>query len=84
MSRLTRDGMAKSVSRDQILRREQGQGKKHFSCLADHKQDWQPYPVGPYSAICDDHTYIVSSARRSHDDYDDWLALYPVSRRVDA
>ena len=20
--------------------------------------DWQPYPVDPYSAICDDHTYI--------------------------
>ena len=25
---------------------------------ADHEQDWQPYPVDPYSAICDDHTYI--------------------------
>ena len=22
---------------------------------ADHKQDWQPYPVDPYSAICDDY-----------------------------
>ena len=26
-------------------------------CSADHEQDWQPYPVDPYSAICDDHTY---------------------------
>jgi hypothetical protein len=23
---------------------------------ADHEQDWQPYPVDPYSAICDGHT----------------------------
>ena len=35
-----------------------GQGNVHFSCSADHEQDWQPYPVDPYSAICDDHTYI--------------------------
>ena len=30
----------------------------HFPRSADHEQDWQPYPVDPYSAICDDHTYI--------------------------
>ena len=30
----------------------------HFPSSADHEQDWQPYPVDPYSAICDDHTYI--------------------------
>ena len=29
-----------------------------FPCSADHEQDWQPYPVDPYSAICDDHAYI--------------------------
>ena len=57
MSRLTRDGMAEPVSRDQILRHARGQGNIHFSCSADHEQDWQPYPVDPYSAICDDHTY---------------------------
>ena len=51
MSRLTRDGTAEPVSRDQILRHARG-------CSADHEQDWQPYPVDPYSAICDDHTYI--------------------------
>ena len=28
----------------------------HFS--ADHEQDWQPYPVDPYSAKCDDDIYI--------------------------
>ena len=50
MSRLTRDGTAKPVSRDQILRRVRGQGNIYFPCSADHKQDWQPYPVDPYSA----------------------------------
>ena len=30
----------------------------NFPCSADHEQDWQPYPVDPYSAICGDHTYI--------------------------
>ena len=49
MSRLTRDETAESVSRDQILRRERGQGNIHFPCSADQEQDWQPYPVDPYS-----------------------------------
>ena len=41
MSRLTRDGTAEPVSRDQILRREQrGQGNIHFPCSADHEQNW--------------------------------------------
>ena len=42
MSRLTRDGTAEPVSRDQILRYERGQGNIHFLCSADHEQDWQP------------------------------------------
>ena len=59
-SRLTRDGTAEPVSRDQILRHARGQGNIHSPCSADHEQDWQPYPVDPYSAIiCDDHTYII-------------------------
>ena len=58
MSRLTRDGTAEPVSRDQNLRHARGPGNVHFPCSADHEQDWQPYPVDPYSAICDDHTYI--------------------------
>ena len=61
MSRLTRDGTAEPVSRDQILRHARGQGNVHFPCSADHEQDWQPYPVDPYSAICDDHTYCGST-----------------------
>ena len=41
MSRLaTRDETAEPVSRDQILRRERGKGKKYFPCSADHEQDW--------------------------------------------
>ena len=60
MSRLTRDGTAEPVSRDQILRRERGQGKKKKNCLADHEQDWQPYPVGPYpDESSADYTYII-------------------------
>ena len=58
MSRLTRDGTAEPVSRDQILRRERGQGNIHFPRPADHEQDWQPYPVDPYSCFMCDHTYI--------------------------
>ena len=46
---LTRDGTAEPVWRDQILRRERGQGNIHFPCSVDHEQDWQHYPVDPYS-----------------------------------
>ena len=35
-----------------------GTGECYFPCSADHEQDWQPYPVDPYSAICDDHAHI--------------------------
>ena len=60
MRRLTRDGRTESVSRDQILRRERGQGNIHFPCSADHEQDWQPpYPNDPYSAINNDHNSIA-------------------------
>ena len=56
MSRLTRDGTAETVSRDQILRRERGQGNIHSLCPADHEQVWLSYPVNPYSA---DFIYIL-------------------------
>ena len=61
MSRLTRDGIAEPVSRDQTLRHERGQGNIHFYCSADHVKDWQPYPVDPYSCYMCDHT--VDGAR---------------------
>ena len=46
------------VSRDEILRHARGRGNFHFPCSADHDKHWQPYTIDPYSAICDDHTYI--------------------------
>ena len=59
MSRLTRDGTTEHVSRDQVPRGERGQGNINFTCLADHEQDWQPYPVAPYAYLCVAiHTYI--------------------------
>ena len=67
MSRLTRDGTVETVSRDQILRHERGQGKFHFPCSADHEQDWQPYPVDPYYCYMCDHTQSPSRRR--------WLCL---------
>ena len=60
MSRLTRDGTVEPASRDQILRRERGQGNIDFPCSADHEQDWQHYPVDPYSCYMCDHTYMYS------------------------
>ena len=33
-------------------------GNIHFPCSADHEQDWQPYPVKPYSA------YVMTITRR--------------------
>ena len=66
MSRLTRDGTAEPVSRDQILRHARGQGNIIFPGSADHEQDWQPYPVDQYSAIRDDHTYIYTYYVRMH------------------
>ena len=58
MSKLMRDGTAEPVSRDQILRRERGQGNIHFPCSADNVQDWQPYRVGPYSWYMCNRTYM--------------------------
>ena len=60
MNRLTQDGTAEPVSRDQILRHAREQANINFPCSADHEQDRPPYPVDPYSAICDDHTYIMA------------------------
>ena len=64
MSRLTRDGTAEPVSRNQSLRHVRN---INFPCSSDHEEDWQPYPVDPYSAICDDHTYVhtVTEATKS-------------------
>ena len=53
------DGTAKPFSRDQTLRHVRGQGDIYVPCSADHEQDWQPCPVDPDFAICDDHTYSI-------------------------
>ena len=36
--KLTRDRTAEAVLRDQIFRRERGQGDIHFPCSADHEE----------------------------------------------
>ena len=80
MSRLTRDGTAEPVSRDQFLRHARGQGNVHFPCSADHEQDWQPYPVDPYSAICDDHTYIHTHNHPPWEDQREWHRMTRMTR----
>ena len=42
---------------------EQEEGNIHFSCSIDHEQDWQPYPVDPYSCYMCDHAYIHTYIR---------------------
>ena len=77
MSRLTRDGTtAETVSRDQILRHERGQGNIIFSCSADHKQDWQPYPVDPYSCYMCDHTYMHGHRGGNREEVEDTVSKH--------
>ena len=71
MSRLTRDGTAEPVSRDQILRRERGQVNINFPCSADHEQDWQPCPVDPSLAICVTIHSIISIPKK-----EGWKGLF--------
>ena len=82
MSRLTRDGMAEPVSRDQILRHARGQGNINFPCSADDKQDWQSCPVDLYSAICDDHTYLLGIFLFLSEDKSQLLGFELTSQRV--
>ena len=52
MRRLTRDGTAEPVPRDQILRHVLWrQGNNYFLRSADHEQGWQPYPIDPYTLL---------------------------------
>ena len=37
-----------------------GTGNVHFPCSANREQEWQPYPVDPFSAIRDGHTYLIT------------------------
>ena len=58
MGRLTRDGTAEPISRDQVFRREQGQRIVILPCSADHEQDWQPFPVDPYPCYIGGHRFL--------------------------
>ena len=75
MSRLTLDRTLPNPSRETKFSgaNERGQGNIIFPCSADHVQDWQPYPVDPYSCYMCDHTSILCSA----DHEQDWQP-YPV------
>ena len=37
-----------------------GTRKYSFPLFSGHEQDWQPYPVDPYSCYMYDHTYIYT------------------------
>ena len=55
MSRLTRDGTAEPVSRDQFLRHERGQEIFIFPVQLTTCRTLQPYPVDPYVRTYDVH-----------------------------
>ena len=65
MSRFTRDRTTKPVSRDQIPRRERGQGNICFPCSADHVLDCRPYLADIYSCYVCDQTYMAESGRET-------------------
>ena len=47
---MTRDGRRPNLSCETKFSDANGD---HLPCSADHEQqDWQPYPVDPYSATC--------------------------------
>ena len=56
-----------------------------FLCSADHMQDWQPYPIDPYSAVCDDHihTHTLGSSIKSHERFLLLQSVVPPTRRFD-
>ena len=61
MSKLTRDGTAEPVSRDQILWRERERRNIIFSVQLTTELDWQLYPFGPYSAKSANYTHVRCS-----------------------
>ena len=56
MGRLRRDGIdyRTRLARPNSQARTRT-GNINFPCSADHEQDWQPYPVDPYSCYMCDH-----------------------------
>ena len=81
MSRLTRDGTAEPISRDQILRHARGQGNIISPVqLTTSRIGNQPYPIDPYSAICDDHTYKQVSLIPPWEDQREWHRMTRMTR----
>ena len=67
MSRLTRNGTAEPVSRDQFSGANGDREILIFPVeLTTSRNSNKPYPVDPYSARCDDHTYIRYTNSRAH------------------
>ena len=56
--RLVRDRTAEAVSRDQILRRERGQGNIHFPCSADHEEVGNRLICTLLYKLWDNYTYM--------------------------
>ena len=56
--KLTRDRTAKAVLRDQILRRERGQGNIYFPCPADHEEVGNLLIYTLLYKVLDDYTYM--------------------------
>ena len=50
--------LVRPTSQERTRGQEKMQEKMHFSCSADHVQDWQPYPVDPYCGKSSGRTYI--------------------------
>ena len=53
----TRRGGLTSLARPNSQSRTETGGKNVFPSSADHKQEWQPYPVDVQFAVSDDHTH---------------------------
>ena len=73
LSGLTRDGTAEPVSRDQIVRRERGQGDTHFPCSTYHYlsncrigNQLMPNLLHLESMYVIDHTYTRKRTRFSY------------------
>ena len=41
-------------------------GKSNFPCSANHEQDWQLYPVDPYSAESADRTVYIHTVHNAY------------------
>ena len=68
MTGLAGDGTVESVSPDQHLRRERGQGETDGTCLANHEKDWQTDPVDAHSGMKSDDLILTIGRGGGFDD----------------